>query len=78
MNISDEVVRLLHRTSEGEMNLYRIAQELQKNPGAIRRVLNTLVRSDMVEETIICPHCGSDIHRKNVEKRYSLRIVMKV
>ena len=77
MNISQQVMRLLNNTEIGEMNLYTIAQELQMNPGAIRRVLNTLMKSDMIEESILCPTCGSQIKRKQSEKRYSIKITVR-
>lgn len=76
-NISDQIVKLLHKTSEGELNLYTIAQELQRNPGSIRRVLNSLMKANEIQEIIICPHCGADINRSSVEKRYSVKITIR-
>ena len=76
MNISEEVVKLLNDSEKFEMNLYRIAQQLDRNPGSIRRVLNSLLKSNDVQEIFLCPHCGSDIQNKDIEKRYSIKIVM--
>lgn len=77
-SISDEVVSLLNAGNNGgEMNLYSIAKELQRNPGAISRVLKTLIKTHEVEENIMCPGCGLNINRNNTEKRYSIKIIMR-
>lgn len=76
MNISDQVLKLLNGNETGEMNLYTIARELELNTGAIRRVLNSLLKSNMVEMTILCPSCGSRIEQ-NLERKYSIKIVLQ-